>query len=64
VPAGVRWFAEHQPFTQVADSARALLAGDPAGSSVLGALAWSAGIALVGYWRALVLFRRGSRVTR
>jgi ABC-2 type transport system permease protein len=64
MPAGLRWFAEHQPFTQVADSVRALLAGEPAGSTVLAALAWSAGLTIVGYWRALVLFRRGSRVVR
>jgi len=64
MPAGLRWFAEHQPLTQVADSVRALLAGRPAGSSVLAALAWSAGLAVVGYWRALVLYRRGSRTVR
>lgn len=64
MPAGIRWFAEHQPFTLVADAVRALLAGEPAGSAVVAALAWSAGLAILGYWRALVLYRRGSRVAR
>lgn len=64
MPVGIRWFAEHQPFTVVADSVRASLAGEPAGSTVLAALAWSAGLAAFGYWRALRLYRRVSRTAR
>jgi ABC-2 type transport system permease protein len=63
MPAGVRWFTEHQPFTPVVDSLRALLAGAPAGHTAYLALAWCAAIALGGYLWARAAFRRGSRVT-
>ncbi|HEX9549392.1 MAG TPA: ABC transporter permease, partial [Acidimicrobiales bacterium] len=33
MPAGVRWFAAHQPFTPVVDSLRALLTGAPIGNA-------------------------------
>jgi len=61
MPAGLRWFAEHQPFTAVVDSVRALLSGAPAGHTGWVALAWCAGIALAGYLWARSLFRRGRR---
>jgi ABC-2 type transport system permease protein len=61
MPAGLRWFAEHQPFTAVVDSVRALLSGAPAGHTGYVALAWCAGIALAGYLWARSLFRRGRR---
>ena len=46
---GVRQFAEYQPFTPIIESLRGLLAGTPSGGDVTAALAWCAGIALVGY---------------
>ena len=46
---GVRQFAEYQPFTPIIESIRGLLAGTPSGGYVGAALAWCAGIALVGY---------------
>jgi len=61
MPAGLRWFAEHQPFTAVVDSVRALLSGAPAGHTGYVALVWCAGIALAGYLWARSLFRRGRR---
>jgi ABC-2 type transport system permease protein len=61
MPAGVRWFAAHQPFTPVVDSLRALLTGAPVGNSAYLALAWCAAIALVGYACAQAAFRRGTR---
>ena len=61
MPVGVRWFATHQPFTPVVDSLRALLTGQPVGSTAYLALAWCAVIALVGYVWAQVAFRRGTR---
>ncbi len=61
MPAGVRWFAAHQPFTPVVESLRALLTGAPAGSTTDLALAWCAAIALAGYLWAQVAFRRGTR---
>ena len=60
-PAGVRWFAAHQPFTPVVESLRALLTGAPLGNTAYLALAWSAAIALAGYLWARAGFRRGTR---
>jgi ABC-2 type transport system permease protein len=61
MPAGVRWFTAHQPFTAVVDTFRALLTGAPAGHTAYLALAWCAGIALVGYLWARAAFGRASR---
>jgi ABC-2 type transport system permease protein len=61
MPAGVRWFAAHQPFTAVVDCLRALLTGAPVGNTVYLALAWCAVIALTGYLWARAAFRRGTR---
>ena len=55
---GVRQFAEYQPFTPIIESLRGLLAGAPSAGQVAAALAWCAGIALVGYLWALTTFRR------
>jgi ABC-2 type transport system permease protein len=61
MPAGVRWFTAHQPFTPVVDSLRALLTGAPVGTTAYAALAWCAAIALAGYLWARAGFRRGTR---
>ena len=58
MPAGLRWFAEYQPFTPMIESLRGLLAGTPVGSSVVVAIAWCAGITAVSYVWALRLFHR------
>ena len=55
---GVRQFAEYQPFTPIIESLRGLLADTPSGGHAIVALAWCAGIALVGYLWALATFRR------
>src|SRR5947199_1935384 len=47
--AGVRQFAEYQPFTPIIESLRGLLAGAPSAGDVIAAVAWCAGIALAGY---------------
>jgi ABC-2 type transport system permease protein len=60
MPAGVRWFAEHQPFTPVVDSLRALLTGAPVGNTPYLALAWCAAITLVAYFWAQAAFRRNA----
>ena len=59
MPAGVRWFAEYQPFTPVMEALRGSLTGTPMQhhSAVL-AIAWSAGIGLAGYLWAKRLFNR------
>lgn len=49
MPTGVRWFAEHQPYTPIIDTLRGLLIGTPVGSTAIMAVAWCAGLALIGY---------------
>jgi ABC-2 type transport system permease protein len=58
MPAGLRWFAEYQPFTPVINATRGLLLGTPVGHSVVIAIAWGAGIALLSYLWAIKLFNR------
>jgi ABC-2 type transport system permease protein len=55
---GVRQFAEYQPFTPIIESLRGLLTGTPSGGYTAAALAWCAGIALVGYLWALATFKK------
>jgi ABC-2 type transport system permease protein len=56
---GVRQFAEYQPFTPIIEAVRGLLAGHPSGGYAAAALAWCAGIALVGYlWSRATFSRR------
>ena len=55
---GVRQFAEYQPFTPIIETLRGLLTGAPSAGDAIAALAWCAGIALVGYLWALATFRR------
>jgi ABC-2 type transport system permease protein len=55
---GVRQFAEYQPFTPIIEALRGLLAGTPSAGYAAAALAWCAGIALVGYLWALATFAR------
>lgn len=55
----VRWFAANQPFTPVIDTLRSLLTGTaPSAGTSIAAVAWCAGLALVGYLWARALFRR------
>jgi ABC-2 type transport system permease protein len=61
MPAGVHWFVDHQPFTPVVESMRALLTGAPVGNTAFLALAWCAAIALTGYLWARVGFDRSTR---
>jgi ABC-2 type transport system permease protein len=59
MPAGVSWFAEHQPFTPVMDAVRGLLAdGTVATSTLLLATGWTLVVAAIGYAWARVLYRR------
>jgi ABC-2 type transport system permease protein len=56
---GVRQFAQYQPFTPIIESLRGLLAGHPSGGDAAAALAWCAGIALVGYlWSRATFSKR------
>lgn len=47
MPAGVRWLAEVNPVTNVADAVRALLLGQPAGDAIGWALLWITGLLTV-----------------
>ncbi len=62
MPSWLRRFAEHQPFTPVIETLRGLLTGTAIGSSAVAAVAWCAGIALVGYlWARANYERRPAR---
>jgi ABC-2 type transport system permease protein len=57
----VRWFAEYQPFTPVIDTLRGLLRGTPiSGTSAVLAVAWCAGLTLIGYLVARAVYNRNS----
>ncbi len=54
----VRWFSEYQPFTPVINTVRGLLLGTPIGNSAVLAVAWCAGLTLVGYLWARAVYNR------
>ena len=56
--AGVRQFAEYQPFTPIIETLRGLLAGTPSAGDAVAAVAWCAGIALAGYLWSLSTFTK------
>jgi len=56
--AGVRQFAEYQPFTPIIETLRGLLDGHPSAGNAISALAWCATIALVGYAWSLATFTK------
>jgi ABC-2 type transport system permease protein len=58
MPTALRWFAEYQPFTPIIETVRGLLLGTAIGNSAMIAIAWCAGIALVGYLWSLKLYNR------
>jgi ABC-2 type transport system permease protein len=60
MPAGLRWFADHQPFTPIIETLRGLLTGTPIGNNAWIALAWCAVMALGGYLWSKKLFNRES----
>src|SRR6516164_183993 len=56
--AGVRQFAEYQPFTPIIETLRGLLNGTPSAGDAIAAAGWCAGIALVGYLWSLSTFKK------
>jgi ABC-2 type transport system permease protein len=58
MPAGLRQFAEYQPFTPVADTVRGLLTNAAIGDHAIAAIAWSIGLAVVAYLWATRLYNR------
>ncbi|HET8683870.1 MAG TPA: ABC transporter permease [Micromonosporaceae bacterium] len=62
MPAGLRTFAEYQPFTPIIETLRGLLLGSGIGTSAIIALAWCAGISLVSYlWARRSYNQRATR---
>jgi ABC-2 type transport system permease protein len=62
MPAGLRWFAEYQPFTPITEALRGLLTGGPVASHAAVAGAWCAGIALVSYLGARRRYNKGPQL--
>jgi ABC-2 type transport system permease protein len=59
MPAGLRWFAEYQPFTPVNEILRCLLLGTHIGTDAVTSAAWCAGITLLSYlWAKRLYIRR------
>lgn len=58
MPAGLRWFAEYQPFTPFIETVRGLLTGTEIGNSAWLAVAWAIVIAAVGYTWSLRSYNR------
>lgn len=58
MPAGLRQFAEYQPFTPVTQTVRGLLVGGPVGTHAVAAVAWSVGIAAACYLWSVRLYDR------
>jgi ABC-2 type transport system permease protein len=58
MPSGLRWFAQHQPFTSVTETLRGLLLGTPIGNNAIIAAAWCVAITAVGYLWSRTLYQR------
>ncbi|MFD4204535.1 ABC transporter permease [Micromonospora tulbaghiae] len=59
MPGWLAWFAEHQPFTPIMETLRGLLLAGPVdGGDALAAVAWCAGLSLLGYLWARRLYDR------
>jgi ABC-2 type transport system permease protein len=58
MPGPVRAFAEHQPVTSIVNTIRDLFAQRPVGTGIWTALAWCAGILVVAYIFATIVYRR------
>jgi ABC-2 type transport system permease protein len=58
MPAGLRWFAEYQPFTPVMETLRGLLFGTEIGTSGWLAAGWCALITVAGFVWSRSLYRR------
>lgn len=56
--AGLRQFAEYQPFTPIIETLRGLLAGHPSGGDAVAAVLWCVALALAGYVWAVSLFKK------
>jgi ABC transporter DrrB family efflux protein len=62
MPAGLRYFAENQPITQVIEALRSLILGTPSNGHITYAIAWCLGILLFAVPTAAWLFRRKTTI--
>jgi ABC-2 type transport system permease protein len=60
MPAGMRWFADHQPFTPFIETIRGLLLGTPLGWNPVFAIGWCLVIAGAGYAWSIAIYERKS----
>ena len=58
MPAGLRWFAENQPFTPITNTVRTLLGNQHVGSAATTALVWCLVITAASYLWARCLYNR------
>ena len=58
MPAGLRWFAEYQPFTPIIETLRGLLSGTTIGDNLVITIAWCAGVAVLSYAWSRALYER------
>ncbi len=58
MPAGLRWFAENQPFTPITDTVRSLLTDQHVGSAGVKAIVWCLAITAASYLWARYLYNR------
>jgi ABC-2 type transport system permease protein len=58
LPAGLRWFAEYQPFTPVNETLRGLLTGTRIGDNLVITIAWCVGVAVLSYAWSRWLYER------
>jgi ABC-2 type transport system permease protein len=58
MPAGLRWFAENQPFTPITNTLRSLLADHHVGSAGVKAIVWCLAIAAASYLWSRYLYNR------
>ncbi|MGH3636826.1 MAG: ABC transporter permease [Mycobacterium sp.] len=58
MPAGLRQFAEYQPFTPVTETVRHLLTGGPVAPHAIAAITWSLAITTAAYLWSICLYNR------
>lgn len=60
MPAGLQWFAQHQPFTPFIETIRGLLLGTPLGADPALTIGWCVVIAVAGYAWSKAIYERKS----
>lgn len=61
MPSWLRWYADYQPFTPIIDTVRGLLMGTTiSNTNIILAIAWSIGLALLGFILAQTVYNRSA----